>query len=46
MIRYPACAHPLHDVGLNMEMMEFMARKWAAEALAMVETIEEELKAA
>lgn len=39
------CQRPLRDVGLNMQMMEFMARKWAVEALAMVETIEE-LKAA
>lgn len=41
-----ACTHPLRDVGLNMQMMEHMARKWAAEALLAVETIEEERKAA
>lgn len=41
-----ACTRPLRDVGLNMQMMEFMSRKWAAEALVMVETVEEELKAA
>lgn len=40
------CQGPLRAAGLNMPMIEFMARKWAAEALAMVETIEEELKAA
>lgn len=35
------CRIPLRDAGLNMDMMEFMARKWAGEAQAMIETIED-----
>lgn len=41
-----ACTSPLRAAGLNMTMLEFMAKKWAAEAALMIETVEDEERVA